>query len=203
MPGNLASAGIQNKWPPHCCVPAFVHAALLHYGVSVKVPETLPSILGVVVGPNDANPLALPISRSQIRGVTASEARQRINQLFIELGLPVRFRHVPLKHIDFGLYEDVLECALARELVVGVGVEYSRLAASERRSQHVLRVLRTTNHRVSLFDDSGETEPAHLTAHWDDLERAILAAPDGFWLVGLPEQLALQHTPVLNAGNFQ
>lgn len=185
------------QWPPHCCVPAFVHAALEIFGIPFEAPFTLPTLLGVRVGPADSNPLALPVAApGEVCGVTASEAERSINRLFHDLELPLHFRHVPFNEITLRLYDDVLRCALDRELVVGLGLDYSQLVTPKGKSGtlHVLRVLTMANNQLLLFDDSHECRPPQFSCSWDEVERTVLAVPDGYWLIGSSANLALAYT---------
>lgn len=185
------------QWPPHCCVPAFVHAALENFGIPFDALSMLPALLGVRVGSADANPLALPVAApGEVCGVTASEAVRSISRLFHDLELPIHFRHVPFNEITLRLYDNVLRCALDRELVVGLGIDYSQLVTPKGKSRtlHVLRVLNMTNDQLLLFDDSHDRRPPQFSCSWDEVERTVLAVPDGYWLIGSPANLSLPYT---------
>jgi hypothetical protein len=186
-----------DQWPPCCCVPAFVHAALVEQGVEFAAPAALPALLGVQVGKDDFNPLLLPIAPAgHARGITVEAAQISINKLFRELELRIRFRHISFREIMFGLHEDVLHSALGRDLVVGLGLDYSQLDTSRAVDDalHVVRVTGFDGRKVRLSDDSREVLPSHFVEDWNKARRAVLAVPDGFWLIGKSEDLSLPHT---------
>jgi hypothetical protein len=175
------------RWPAHCCVPAFVHAALCANGIDLKEPATLPGLLGVHVGADDENPLDLPIAETDdARGVTVTVAERLIQVLIDDLGLPVFFRYLPFNEIPFSLYEDVLQDALNKGFIVGLGVDVSKLNIShcQDKALHVFRVIGFNHKHVTLFDDSRECYPPQFTFAWDEVERSVLSAKGGFWLLG-------------------
>ena len=138
----------------------------------------------------------LVAAANEVRGITASDAARSINGLLCELEVSVAFRHVRLQEVTLGLYEDVLREALDRGLVVGLGVDHSRLASDARLSQalHVFRVVTFKDRQVILFDDSRECDPPEFARSWDEVERAVLSTSDGFWLFGPAPALALSNT---------
>lgn len=175
------------RWPAHCCVPAFVHAALRANDIHLKEPASLPILLGVHVGADDNNPLDLPIAKTDdVRGVTVSVAERLIQALLDDLKLPIFFRYIPFNEIPLGLYEDVLQETLNMSFIVGLGVDVSKLniARCQDKALHVFRVVNFNQNYVTLFDDSLECSPPELTCAWDEVERSILAANGGFWLLG-------------------
>jgi hypothetical protein len=139
--------------------------------VAVPVPSALPGVLGVRVRPDQDNPLGLALADDRYPpGIRASDAEREINRLFVELELPLRFRRVSFLEIAFQLWEDVLDAALAKGVVVGLGVDFGVLMErpTPRSAQHVLRVL------------------AHNGEY--------LEVPDGFWMVGAEQDLHLPFT---------
>ena len=189
------------KWPPHCCVAAFVHAALIEHSIPFEAPAALPSLLGIRVDEGDYNPLMLPIAPpGYVSGLTAAEASLTINKLFRELNLEISYRHIPLNEVMLGLTEDVLSSALQRRLVVGLGVNYSHFYCSRAMADalHVFRVTSFTGNRVILFDDSRELDPPTFGKPWREAELASLAISDGLWLIGKVEDLQLPHTMPLH-----
>ncbi|KDA02484.1 hypothetical protein HOC_10829 [Hyphomonas oceanitis SCH89] len=114
-----------------------------------------------------------------------------INRLLSEIGAPIAFRHLPFRKIPFSMYDDALERALGLGLVVGAGVDYAKMPNSQTRvrSQHVFRVVTFKSGSVHLFDDSGECSPPELNLGFEDLTKAIIAAGDGWWLIGEPASL--------------
>lgn len=184
-------------WPPECCVPAFLHGAMLAKAVAVAVPDVLPSILGVRVRPDQENPLGLALADPRNPpGIRAADAEREINRFFSELELPLRFRRVPFLQIAMGLWEEVLDAALAKGLVVGLGVDYGVLMqrTTPRSAQHVLRVLARKGDQLEVVDDSGETSPARFEVATDRASEAVLAIPDGFWMIGEERDLHLPFT---------
>jgi hypothetical protein len=157
----------------------------------------LPSLLGVRVRDGEDNPLCLGIADpSTPAGLRADDAERAINQLFRDIDAPLRFRRVPFREIAMGLWQEVLDAALERGVVVGLGVNFSILRGHsiQRSAQHVLRVLSRRQEELELFDDSGETTPARFSVPTERACAAVLAIPDGFWMVGPEQALHLVHT---------
>lgn len=185
-------------WPPQCCVPAFVHAALVELGFDCAHPEIIPSILDVRVLPDQENPLELKLAdAAHPPGIRGSDAERQVNRMCTDLALPLRLRRVPFSTIYAELWEDVLDAALASGAVVGIGVEYNILmgrAMSKRSAQHVLRVLSHDAQSSRLFDDSGESDPAVLMFDAERVRASVLSIGDGFWIVNNRMRLNLPYT---------
>lgn len=185
------------SWPPECCVPAFIYSALMVKGINIEVPEALPSLLGVRVHPDQLNPLHLAFADNKNpAGIRAADAEREINRLFDELRLPLFFRHVPFLEVSLGLWEDALDEALLRGVVVGVGLDFSILTkrSAPRSAQHVMRVLKKTGNQLVLVDDSGEADEPCFNLSMDQVNQAVLSIPDGLWLVGTENELQLPFT---------
>ncbi len=185
-------------WPPQCCVPAFVHAALVQLGEDCPYPETIPGILGVRVRPDQENPLELaladPAHPPGIRGV---DAEREVNRMCREIGSVLRLRRVPFNTIVGELWIDVLDEAMSRGAIVGLGVDYHVLVsrgASDRSAQHVLRILGREGQLFTLFDDSGESDPATILVDAERLRAAVLPIHDGLWIVNSVTELNFAHT---------
>jgi hypothetical protein len=175
-------------------VAAFVHAAMMVHGLEGPPPKALPGILGVRVREDQDNPLGLALAdRSTPAGLRARDADLAINRLFRELGSPIRFRRVPFREISMGLWVDVLDTALTRGVVAGLGVDFAVLRdqATERSAQHVLRILTRREQELELFDDSGETTPAGFSVSLERARAAVLAIPDGLWMIAQEPDLHL------------
>jgi hypothetical protein len=184
-------------WPPQCCVAALVAAALKVSGAPAFDPMILPKLLGTRVGPEDANPLELPVAKEgEPTGVSLLDAVASIPQILTRLGSPFSFRHVPLKTITFGQYDDVLATALERKCVVALGVNFSLLTGRQanRPALHVLRVIGVGTGNVSLLDDSGECDPPTIVIPADIAMQAVLTTPGGFWIFGPHRSLSLPCT---------
>lgn len=165
--------------------------------VAISVPDVLPGILGVRVRPDQDNPLGLAIADHRYPpGISAADAEREINRLFAELELPLRFRLVPFLEVALGLWEDTLDAALAKRVVVGLGVDFGVLMqrTTPRSAQHVLRVLARDGNHLDVVDDSGETTPARFSVTMDRATKAVLAIPDGFWMIGAEQDLHLPFT---------
>lgn len=174
------------SWPPECCVPAFVHAALIGHGVDCPYPSVIPGILGVKVHAGQENPLGLQLTNEgHPSGITAADADREINRLLVELGGKLAFERVLFSTIIFGMWEEFLEIALALDIVVGVGVDYEILTGKSLRlpAQHVVRVLEKNGEKLVLCDDSGETMPPVFLTSTDILRDAVNAISDGFWMI--------------------
>jgi hypothetical protein len=185
-------------WPPQCCVSAYIYAALSHHGIRYANPSELPALLETSVRPTDANPLGLPVTTDDsTQGVTAAKATRTLGHLLADIAPTIGFRHLPLKVIPLGLYDEILEDALKRGLTVGVGVDVSLLDLGEHNVPvlHVFRVHSFDRHQITLFDDSKECAPPTIKRSWERIEQAILAAADGFWLIGPEQELAFAAAP--------
>lgn len=185
-------------WPPQCCVAAFVHAAFVQFGVECPYPETIPGILGVRVRPDQPNPLGLALADAlHPAGIRGADAEREINRMCREIGSPLRLRRVPFGTIVEELWMDVLDDALSRRAVVGLGVDYHTLMTTEspeRSAQHVLRVLERLEETLSLFDDSGESVPPSFTVDPAQVRVASRRINDGLWIMNPGKDLNFKHT---------
>ncbi|WP_370234660.1 MULTISPECIES: hypothetical protein [Henriciella] len=182
------------EWPPQCCVAAFLNAGLNTFNVPCSTPAVLPSVLGIRVGPDDANPLSLCVAGpGETIGITAKAAALSINRFLSELEAPIRFLHIPFNTIPFGLYSSVLYNALHLGIVIGAGVDYLSLEpnAATKPVRHVFRVSQADAQTATLVDDSAERSPAEFSISLEQLEKAVLAARDGWWLIGPEPELEL------------
>lgn len=193
---------ISSRWPPQCCVPAFVDAALRQLGVVPPERTELAKQIGVQVGPNEGNPFGLDTAESnRERGVTVEVATLTINRLLEKMRCDLAFRHIRLHEIALDGGISVLQEALGRQLAVGVGVDYQRISRGPSpETRHVLRVLGLAEQRVTVVDDSGEDSRGTFELPWDELEMAIRAAADGFWILGVANALEFPLTLPWKAG---
>ncbi len=185
------------RWPPQCCVPAFLYAAIIELGIPFDKPEQLPAMLGVRVVRNEANPFGLLTAETtESAGISAASAAKAIEIFLRNNATTLRFRHIRLCEITLGLCEDVLREALRRKVIVGIGVDYSILSGQQsgERPLHVFRVSSIEQSTLTLFDDSGECEPRVIDVSWDAAEHATVAADDGLWLIGSVPSLQLPYT---------
>lgn len=185
-------------WPPQCCVPAFVHAALVQLGEDCPHPETIPGILGVRVRPDQENPLELAlVDASHPPGMRGADAEREVNRMCREIGSVLRLRRVPFNTIVGDLWIDVLDEAMSRGAVVGVGVDYHVLKTRgipDRSAQHVVRALGREDQLLTLFDDSGESDPATILVDTERLRAAVLPIHDGLWIMNPRTELNFAHT---------
>lgn len=185
-------------WPPQCCVPAFVHAALVQLGEDCPYPETIPGILGVRVRPDQENPLELALAdASHPPGIRGADAEREFNRMCREIGSVLRLRRVPFNTIVEQLWIDVLDDAMSRGAVVGLGVDYHVLMTRgtwDRSAHHVLRVLGREDQLFTLFDDSGESDPATILVDTERLHAAVLPIYDGLWIVNSVTELNFAYT---------
>ncbi|WP_150131843.1 hypothetical protein [Sphingomonas carotinifaciens] len=185
-------------WPPQCCVPAFVHAALVQLGVDCPYPEAIPGILGVRVRADQSNPLGLALAdASHPAGIRGADAEREVNRMCRELDSPLRLRRVPFKTIVEELWMDVLDDAMSRGAVVGLGIDYNVLmgtVASDRSAQHVMRVLVRDGESIAIFDDSGESVPAMISVDPARVRAAVLPIDDGLWIMNRGSELNFAHT---------
>jgi hypothetical protein len=196
------------QWPAQCCVPAFVYAALRIKGIAFQNPATLPLRLGVCVGPDDANPLGLPVveeGKDHVHGVAAKAVEPLIQALLTDMMIPMFFRYLPVNKVPLDLYEDIVIDALKEDLVVGLGVDVSQLWTISRgnKALHVFRVLSLLQGKITLFDDSAECTPAKIVCDWEVIEQGMLSARGGFWIFGDRAALDLRFPSLLNIGSAQ
>jgi len=181
-------------------VAAFVAAALSKLGQVASDRRHLASMLGIAVGPDCRNPWALPIEPDPERqGVTAADSAIRIPKVVAEFNAHLTFRHIPFSHIAAEQYEAVLEQALHLGCVVGVGFDDGLLSGQKRVLRHVARVEPVHDaETVILLDDCAGVPPRQLTTKWDDLEAAVRAVNDGFWVIGHWASLEFDYVPPLD-----
>lgn len=193
-------------WPPRCCVPAFVHKVLEANGFFTLDRSRLARALGVVVAPTDENPFGLQTDDAARNwGILLCDAEQRINQLLASESTSLAFRHISFNTIMFGLYDEVLQAAIAKKCHVGIGLDSSMVRIStsvgsngpitnRTRAQelHVVRVLQMRSESVLVIDDSTSADSFWL--EWPVLESATRPFDGGYWIIGRPEDLQFPHT---------
>ncbi|SFH52803.1 hypothetical protein SAMN04488020_12021 [Palleronia marisminoris] len=187
-------------WPPHCCVPAFVHAALVQHGVEFPFPETIPGLIGVRVDPSQDNPLKLALAdAAHPPGIRGADAELEVNRMFADLELDLRLRRVRFDSLKAELWVDVLDAALSSGAAVGIGFDYNHFmgrTTPKAAAQHVLRVLYRDVGSLTLFDDSGEAKPATINADFQRVKSAVLSIRDGFWIINDRTRLDFPHVPM-------
>jgi len=144
------------------------------------------------------NPWGLPAEDDpEKRGVTVARAQERLPEVLAELDLSLRFRHVRFNEIEFGLYAEVLEQATRQGAVVGVGFDYARLFDASAEVRHVARMEPLPDdQKVRLLDDYATSPAQEATVKWLDLEPAVRAVDDGFWMIGYSGALDLSFVSV-------
>lgn len=144
-------------WPPQCCVPAFLWAAV--HGLCdqrVQVPSVIEmkaaaTALKIVVSPEDANPFEFPVSNDPLKwGVKAVDATSRFDAFLSSIGVEKRLNLslFPINEIDFEAYEEVILELQSTGGIVGIGFDYqyylekSGLPSLEglRRGHHLVRL---------------------------------------------------------------
>lgn len=182
------------NWPPHCCVPAYVVAALSAFGFKVRDNAAVARELGILVGPDDLNPWQLPVTAlPDARGIAPADAIARIPALIRRYHSSLSFRHLRFSHIPCEMYREVFIDARSR-CCVGVGFSYSRLITGDANCRHVTRLEPgDTENQAFIVDDSAKGESHSVS--WDSLEAAVRAANDGFWIIGSRADLELRYTP--------
>lgn len=174
----------ERAWPPQCCVPAFVVAALEALGCPIPVPEALPHVLGVRVNANDANPYALPIARTPNQvGVGPVDAVPRIDEALSALGAPARFEHALLSRVPRDSLYEFAQDTLADGGILGIGVQYDQIDdEAPPTALHVLRIEALSDGQATLVDDSGEAASRRVSLPFEQVILAARAAGDGFWI---------------------
>ena len=101
----------------------------------------------------------------------------------------------------FGLFADALKEAIAEGCAVGVGFDYAVLLGSSGPIRHVARIIPSENPLwAMLIDDNAGEPPTETTVKWLDLERAVYAVDDGFWIIGRCCSMELEFAPPWTAG---
>lgn len=181
-----------SEWPPGCCVAAFVAAALMQLGHRVIDRAFLARKLGTSVGPKEANPWQLIVEPDPLlRGVLASDARRRVPPLLREFDEQLSFRHVPFRMVTLSLYQELLEEAVSKACVVGIGFNYSLLRGQLDRHSHVTRIIPTPDPRHVLLLDDSTGAVTRTNVNWRNLEDAVNSIDDGFWIVGDEQMIGL------------
>lgn len=187
---------LTEKWPPRCCVPAFVEAAIRHFRITPPNRQLIAEQLSVAVMSADPNPWKFPIVNDiKDTGVKPSEAVLRINELLREHASTLRCRRVPFSTIAFGLYAEVLTQALERNVSIGIGLDWRFIDRQCRdTARHLTRVLDFKTSSAVLIDDSYCDNSQHWTIDIATLERSVNAVSDGFWIVGPISALSFTYT---------
>jgi hypothetical protein len=183
-------------WPPHCCVAAFVDAAIRTLCGQQLDRASLARDLKTVTAPGLANPWGLDIDEDpSAQGVLARTAVRQLGTLLQRVNSELSFRHIRFSTIAFEQYPDVFGQAISLGNVVGIGFDYSLLFGESLRARHVARARLASNPtEVVLVDDSHRGKLPVVTVDWPALERAVFAVDDGFWVIGPRHSLALNHT---------
>ena len=186
-------------WPPYCCVPAFIAAALRALGSPSLDRQQLAHALDTRVGPGCDNPWGLAVEANPLlRGVTVAIAKVRIPLLLQECGSGLHFRHVPFDYVMLRLYAELLEQAVSAGAVVGFGLNYSQYVGKSDVWRHVCRYAGTDDgEHLLLVDDSAGEGAASLRLSWPDVEVAVRDVGDGFWLIGPLTIMSVKHAPPL------
>lgn len=177
------------RWPPQCCVPAFVNAALIVLDQKFKAPQALPVLLDVKVLPFDDNPLGLNVAGEiNQAGVSSKQAAIKLKDILKDTKPKLDFFYVGSNHVSFGLHEEFIKDILEQGAVIGLGLDYNILTSqtpnADLNFRHVLRVIGVKGHTIELFDDSFENE---IQTHLVSLGNAILAMQavnGGYWILG-------------------
>jgi len=90
-----------------------------------------------------------------------------------------------------------LEQATRQGAVVGVGFDYARLFDASAEVRHVARMEPLPDdQKVRLLDDYATSPAQEATVKWLDLEPAVRAVDDGFWMIGYSGALDLSFVSV-------
>lgn len=188
-------------WPPQCCVPAFVFAAIKQFGIEPPHRKLIAESLSVGVLESDENPWNLHVVTSYIdAGVKPSHAMRCINKLLREYANELRFIHIPFSTIAYGLYDEVIAQSLERSVVVGIGLDWSALSkVGTGGAKHVARVTQMTKKGLQLVDDSSDSSASSLFASWDTVNWSTREPLDGLWLIGPLDLLTFSSTNPIRA----
>jgi hypothetical protein len=163
------------KWPPQCCVPAFLGNAVAALYDCLDILDNdearrrVAEISQVVLSPSDENPWSLPTSAEcSQRGVTRQKARNNFAsiQKFLVGRTDLALDFIDLNTVVYGMYEDAIACFIREEAIVGIGFDFLCLTQSEgaygdepsAKGDHVVRL-------TPLGDESGE-QPNILSAEF-------------------------------------
>lgn len=183
------------KWPPDCCVAAFVATALKLLGYPKIDYMRFAHELGIRVGPDCNNPWGLPVASNQeLRGVSPFAAERILPILLAGFGNNLFFRHIRFSYVTLGLFNELLNEALNKGGIVGIGFNYARLKGCTGQIRHVVRI-KTMNdpNKAVLIDDTAGVPPHSIEARWDDIELDVYSVNDGFWIIGPLESMRLEY----------
>jgi hypothetical protein len=186
-----------DSWPPGCCVPAFVAAALKIFGHTIVERRLLAHQIGIKISPGIWNPWNLPIQPDpDLAGLLPSEAEERLPKLLKEYDTPLSFRHIPFRFVTLGLWEGLFGQAHKRGCAVAVGLNNAMLQSEAGRLRHVARILPSIDPRkIMVLDDSFGIPPREMTVYRELLERAVHSVDDGFWIIGTEDSLEFDLAP--------
>ncbi len=181
--------------PPHSCVVTFVASALQEYVQTCDLAR-LAHLLGMRVGPEDANPWNVPIEPDpSLRGITLDRFERAVPSVLLTYAPELRFRYVPFNTIAFGLYDAVLEAALAASCTIGVSYNYAHLQRNAGTVRHVSRVCRAEfPHHVILSDTTGTDPNDTSRIHWENLCAAVNDISGGYLIIGHARSMSLDYT---------
>lgn len=191
MPTKELILNTSASWPPHCCVAAFVVAAI-HSILDLSLDRALVArAIGTRVGPEDRNPFGLQVTLDpELLGVTRPAAEGRLPSLLKEFDSRLTFQHTPFNTVTLGLFDEVLRSLTSKAVVVGVGLRWDCLIGQAHQSRHVCRAQPAEGpEEVILLDDSSGIPPHPYRFRWETVEHAVRHLGDGFWLIGWEEVL--------------
>ena len=218
----LSSLRSDLGWPPQCCVPAFLGTAIT---ILAETPDALQReevrrdlaiAIGVVVGPEDANPWGLRVSRRPDDwGVGVRDIEGSLHSLESVLGChqELTLEVIRFDIIPFRLYEDAVVELSGRGGVIGISFDYLALtgkqqltsARTQQSARHLARLtpsaadgkkepnIQSPEFRTDytgdlwVFDDSGEMGDSESLVDWQFLVKACWAVGGGLWHVYAPQ----------------
>ncbi|HUZ26302.1 MAG TPA: hypothetical protein VMV07_21315 [Streptosporangiaceae bacterium] len=146
-----------NRWPPQCCVPAFLGSAVAAFYDcpdiidNEEVRRKIAKITRVVLSPSDENPWSLPTSATYAEwGVTRQKARSSFTsiQKFLTGRSDLTLDFVELNKVVYGMYEDAIADFVREQAIVGIDFDFFYLAQfcqvdwteSVAKADHVVRL---------------------------------------------------------------
>lgn len=181
----------ETPWPAHCCVPAFLGAAVgaLAQPViadSCDTRRVLAHLTQATLPSEDVNPWGLPTSdEPDDWGVTPSKALATFPEVaaFLNARADLVFEICPFNEVPFGLYEDAVSDLIAGGAVVGISFDHAQLRSEmglsepESRAHHVARL-------TPFPEESGREPNVSSAAFGFDYDGALWVFDDSGELSG-------------------
>jgi len=166
----------------YTCVASWLMGSLLSHGI--RTPFDIVEVvqfIDTVFMPHKGNVNGFRTSEDESDwGVSVRSATKTIPRLLDKVAPDLCFHHVPFRAIAFDLFDEFFYDVIRTGAAVGVGFDPSKLITKFRSTRHVARATPTEQRSLVSLDDSRDF---HARVTWEELERAVAAVDDGYWLL--------------------